>query len=390
MKKVMISLTAVLALATVAGCKKKSGGDTLAKMEGFSKSMCECKDKACADKVNADMTAWGTEMSKSADKDAKPDPDMAKKSADIMTKYTECMTKAMMAGAGDMKGGDMKGGDMKGSDAKAGDGSAKAPDAKGSAAAKEPHKPLEAFAKVPAKATTAKVGQMAWVLRGTTFDSPDSFRVDVDEVVAIDGNTVTTRPTSLMAQGPDAWKHKPNADERPYAGIPGLLVIPARTVEEIKPKVGDIVWAYLGNTTTPDLTTVKAVEGGIVTYEVPTAMQDKLEEKKTDLIEPLGKGVAPWAIVAYKEGDEAKTMTVLAVEGDKVIGYGYAGKLTEQKKSAVKPVTPVMKDRKVGEKVWRLGEKAAEDIKEVVVPKQLFKVGPFTKVWYELYDKAPI
>ena len=104
MSKLMIGFVAALSLASF-GCKKKGGGaaaEALAKMEGFSKSMCECKDKACADKVNEEMTKWGTEMAKNAKPgDAeKPDPDLAKKSADVMTKYTECMTKLMMAGAG--------------------------------------------------------------------------------------------------------------------------------------------------------------------------------------------------------------------------------------------------------------------------------------------------
>ncbi len=104
MSKLTFALVAALSLATF-GCKKKGGGaaaEAVAKMEGFSKSMCDCKDKACADKVNEDMTKWGTEMAKNAGaaKDEKPDPDLAKKSADVMTKYTECMTKIMMAGVG--------------------------------------------------------------------------------------------------------------------------------------------------------------------------------------------------------------------------------------------------------------------------------------------------
>jgi len=100
MSKLMISFLTAASLFTFAGCKKKGGaGDVLEKMEGFSKQMCDCKDKACADKVNEDMTKWGTEMAKTAGKDEKPDPELAKKSADIMTKYTECMTKLMMAGA---------------------------------------------------------------------------------------------------------------------------------------------------------------------------------------------------------------------------------------------------------------------------------------------------
>jgi hypothetical protein len=79
-----------------------TGAAALAKMEEFQKQMCACKDKACADKVNEDMTRWGTEMAKRAsyDRDEKPDPEIAKRSADIMTLYVECMTKLMMAGAG--------------------------------------------------------------------------------------------------------------------------------------------------------------------------------------------------------------------------------------------------------------------------------------------------
>jgi hypothetical protein len=105
MSKLMFVFAAAVSLATFTGCKKKGGaaGEAVAKMEGFQKAMCDCKDKACADKVNDDMAKWGAEMAKNAgaaDKDAKPDPEMAKKSADIMTKYTECMTKLMMAGAG--------------------------------------------------------------------------------------------------------------------------------------------------------------------------------------------------------------------------------------------------------------------------------------------------
>jgi len=74
----------------------------VAMMESFSDKMCACKDKACADLVNEEMTKWGTEMAKTAghDYDERPDPELARKSADIMTRYTECMTKLFMAGAG--------------------------------------------------------------------------------------------------------------------------------------------------------------------------------------------------------------------------------------------------------------------------------------------------
>jgi hypothetical protein len=108
MNKLSIGLVAALSLVGMAGCKKKGGAmdEAVAKMEEFAKSMCDCKDKGCADKVNGDMAKWGTEMAKNAGaaKDEKPDPEMAKKSADIMTKYTDCMTKLMMAGAADAMG----------------------------------------------------------------------------------------------------------------------------------------------------------------------------------------------------------------------------------------------------------------------------------------------
>jgi hypothetical protein len=123
MQKLMMALMAVSTLA-FAGCKKKGGGgEMMEKMESFQKQMCDCKDKACADKVQEEMGKWGTEMAKTAKPaDDKPDPDMVKKSGEIMTKYTECMTKLMSASmGGDMKGGDMKGGDMKGGDMKGGD-----------------------------------------------------------------------------------------------------------------------------------------------------------------------------------------------------------------------------------------------------------------------------
>ena len=87
MHKIMFVFVAAISMFAFTGCKKKGGGasDAIAKMEGFSKAMCECKDKACADKVQEDMTKWGTEAAKTAKPDEKPDPEMVKKSGEIMT-----------------------------------------------------------------------------------------------------------------------------------------------------------------------------------------------------------------------------------------------------------------------------------------------------------------
>jgi hypothetical protein len=68
----------------------------------FSDRMCNCKDKACADKVNDDYTKWGSEMAKNArPEDARDiDPDDIKRMTEAATKYSECYTKLAMAGSG--------------------------------------------------------------------------------------------------------------------------------------------------------------------------------------------------------------------------------------------------------------------------------------------------
>src|SRR5215211_4411744 len=70
----------------------------VATMEYYSNRMCACKDKACADSVNERLAKWGNELAKmpGAAKSDKPDPELAKRSGEIMTRYTECMTKLLM------------------------------------------------------------------------------------------------------------------------------------------------------------------------------------------------------------------------------------------------------------------------------------------------------
>ena len=258
-------------------------------------------------------------------------------------------------------------------------------------AAKKPHAPVAAYKDVPAKPVTAKVGQLAWVIHTDAFDSADTTRVTVDEVTAIDGNTATTRELSLIASGADAWKHKPQPSAESYAGIPSLLVIPAHTVDEVKPKVGDIVFAYMGNTPTPHVAKVKAVDGGVVTYEVPDAMGKTLEEKKTDLIEPYGKGLAPFTFATYKDGADQKLITVLALAGDKVYGYDAGGKLVTIAKSKVKALKLEPKSRKVGDKVYAFphGTGKADVIKTVKIPDQAYEVGYSLTSWPYVFDKLP-
>ncbi len=265
------------------------------------------------------------------------------------------------------------------------------PPTTGSAKAQEPHAAAPFLKDVKAKPTTAKVGQLAWTIHGNAYDSADTYKVEVDEVLAVDGNTVTTRELKLMSSGPDSWKHKPNPDERPFGGLPGQLVIPARTVDEVKPKVGDPVFVFIGNSDTPGFAKVKAVADGIVTVELPNAMGNKVEETKTDLIEPYGTGLAPWTYVTYKEGDDQKLATVLAVDGDSVLAFGFGGKLVTLKKANVKSLKLEPKSRKVGDKIFGFsnGDGKADAIKTVVVPDALYKFEYSTIPWDQAFDKLP-
>ncbi|MBA3457418.1 MAG: hypothetical protein H0T42_30335 [Deltaproteobacteria bacterium] len=100
MKNLTIAFLAAASLFTVSACKKKGGGDAgeaVAKMENFTKDMCACKDKACADKVQEGMTKWSTDMAAKGGekKDEKPDEATMKKMTEVGQKYAECMTKAM-------------------------------------------------------------------------------------------------------------------------------------------------------------------------------------------------------------------------------------------------------------------------------------------------------
>jgi hypothetical protein len=69
----------------------------LAMMDFFAVRMCKCADKACADKVQEDMTTWGTDAAKRASKGEPPSPEVVKRSGEIMTRYADCMTRIMLA-----------------------------------------------------------------------------------------------------------------------------------------------------------------------------------------------------------------------------------------------------------------------------------------------------
>jgi hypothetical protein len=147
MNKILIAFAASAALFSLGACKKKGGaGEAIAKVEEFSKKMCECKDKACGDKVNDEYTKWGQEMAKTAKpEDAKSvSAEDTKKMTEAATKYSECFTKLAM---GDVKAPDAKPDEVKADTAKPDEvkaDTAKPDEAKPDEAKKDEAKPDEA------------------------------------------------------------------------------------------------------------------------------------------------------------------------------------------------------------------------------------------------------
>ncbi|MEO8702482.1 MAG: hypothetical protein ABI867_20730 [Kofleriaceae bacterium] len=68
------------------------------KIGDFRDRMCKCTDKPCAEKVQEELTAWGTEIARNSgdyDPDERPDPDQARRMTDTYMKYSECGTRLL-------------------------------------------------------------------------------------------------------------------------------------------------------------------------------------------------------------------------------------------------------------------------------------------------------
>jgi hypothetical protein len=79
---------------------RRGAAEAIAKMSAFRDRMCVCRDQACVDRVNADMTAWGTEMARSAGRDDKVSESDTKKMFEISESTTRCMTKVLTESPG--------------------------------------------------------------------------------------------------------------------------------------------------------------------------------------------------------------------------------------------------------------------------------------------------
>ncbi len=73
MRNLMIAAGLMLGLGGLTACGGKDKFDeVLGELESFKTRMCECKDKACADKVQEDWRAYRKTMKEKLGKDTKP------------------------------------------------------------------------------------------------------------------------------------------------------------------------------------------------------------------------------------------------------------------------------------------------------------------------------
>lgn len=95
MRKLFIVASVVAGLA---GCSKDKFDDMLGELEGFKNKMCECKDEACADKVQDDWRAYRKTMKEKIGKDSKPSEAQDKKGRDLTSQMRECRRNARKSG----------------------------------------------------------------------------------------------------------------------------------------------------------------------------------------------------------------------------------------------------------------------------------------------------
>jgi hypothetical protein len=71
--------------------------EALARMSSFRDEMCECKDKACAERVTEALVRWGNEIAGDQHKISEQE---IRQMAEITETMTKCMTTAMLGSAG--------------------------------------------------------------------------------------------------------------------------------------------------------------------------------------------------------------------------------------------------------------------------------------------------
>jgi hypothetical protein len=289
MRYALVIATALLAST---GCKKKGAGDIVDKMKEFSKKMCDCADKKCADGVEADYRKWIASTTASAgDKGPTQNKEEAQAMQEASTAYASCLGKKMAMGgdgSGSAKGpdnGSAKGPDSgSGSQAATGPGSGSAP--AGDGKLEGSHQAGNCPSMVSGSTTTAELKGKDILVKVTSKDK--------DAILAIQ-----KRAEALIKEKADNVTGGAHDQKGSHGGGRGLCPV----------YVGDGGKAVAKN------------EADGVTITITA--KDKPEELKKAIDERIPKA-AEWLKANVKEGDKGTQGGVGGGSGDH--GANHSGK----------------------------------------------------------------
>lgn len=77
--------------------EEKAADGVLDTLKGFKDKMCACKDKACGDKVNDEMTKKMNDLATTEAAMKKPSEETIKKATEVMKDYSDCQVKVQSA-----------------------------------------------------------------------------------------------------------------------------------------------------------------------------------------------------------------------------------------------------------------------------------------------------
>jgi hypothetical protein len=86
--------------------KRDRAGETMTKMREFKDAMCKCANKACADKVAAEMTTWSQEIARHPQREGHMTEADTRIMQALVEELSKCTTKAMTADMGTGMSGD--------------------------------------------------------------------------------------------------------------------------------------------------------------------------------------------------------------------------------------------------------------------------------------------
>jgi hypothetical protein len=90
-----ILLAGVVRLATRPSSYEEKMERVVKQLEKFTDQVCVCKDAACAQKVNDEMSKWGQEMAREAEmNDRPPSPEYMRRVEKTVERMSKCMTEA--------------------------------------------------------------------------------------------------------------------------------------------------------------------------------------------------------------------------------------------------------------------------------------------------------